>query len=312
MSINDVTYPKAGPREVVNVIAWRRPDFLHATLIRLAMAHRDGLHYRINIDHEPDNAIYPPIGKFAEKVGADNVELIERGPHHNPGPTRNILNALHESMEYGAEFVHSIEDDIFISKDYFDYMRSAHTLNPRAFCATAYMPQPKNPFTDTDHGLATLRPYAPTVAISFRTETLARILKWLPLHYLDDMVAYNAKTFRDHPCGPHEWAGIDGALGRVRRRMNLATVYPIVNRAYHAGYVSAPCAGGACNNESTRDGINNGPHRHGNELTGTVEERALKLLAMKADELNALSDEITRDYTWADLDADYGPVTRLV
>jgi hypothetical protein len=94
--------------------------------------------------------------------------------------------------------------------------------------------------------------------------------------------------------------------------MNLATVYPIVNRAYHAGYVSAPCAGGACNNESTRDGINNGPHRHGNELTGTVEERALKLLAMKADELNALSDEITRDYTWADLDADYGPVTRLV
>jgi hypothetical protein len=312
MSINHVTYPKSGPVEVVNVIAWRRPDFLHATLIRLAMAHRDGLHYRINIDHEADDRIYPPIGAFSEKVGADNVELIERGPHHNPGPTRNILSALHESMEYGAKFVHSIEDDIFINQGYFNYHRTAHALNPRAFGVTAYMPQPKNPFAATDHNAATLRAYAPTVAMSFRTDMLARILKWLPLSYLDDMVGYNRRVFRDHPAAPHEWAGIDGAFGRVRRRMNLSTVYPIVNRAYHAGYISAPCAGGACNNENTRDGINNGPHRHGRELTGTIEERARALLAMKAEDLNALSDEITRDYAWTDLDADYGPVTRLV
>lgn len=298
--------------EIVNVIAWRRPDFLHATLIRLAIAHEPGLYYRINIDAGPDERIYPAIMEFAEKVGRDNVELKERGPHHNQGPTRNIVHALHESMAYGAEFIHSLEDDIFISKDYFSYLRSAHKLAPRAFCATAYTPQPKADFTVKDHSAAFMKPYAPTVAISFRASMLARILTYMPLSYPDDMVAHNARTFPDHPCGPAEWAGIDGTLGRIRRKLNGHTIYPVVNRAYHAGYISAPCAGEACGHDTTRDGINNGPHRHGAELEGTIEERARRLLAMKAEDLNALSEAVTRDYTWADLDADYGPVTRLV
>jgi hypothetical protein len=301
-----------GPVEIVNVIAWRRPDFLHATLIRLAIADEPHLHYRINIDHEPDERIYPAITEFAGKIGGTRVELIERGPHHNQGPTRNIVHALHESMAYDADFVHTIEDDIFIAADYFAYMRSAHELYPRAFCATAYTPQPKADFTEADHGAAFLKPYAPTVAVSYRRAQLERILKWMTLDYPEDMVAYNAKTFPGHPCGPAEWAGIDGTLGRVRRKLNGQTVYPVVNRAYHAGYIYAPCAGEACGHDTTRDGINNGPHRHGTELTGTIEERARKLLSMRADELNALSEEVTRDYTWADLDAHYGPVTRLI
>lgn len=297
---------------IVNVIAWRRPDFLHATLIRLAIAHKPEVRYRINIDHDPDERIYPAIKEFSAKVGEANVEIIERGPHHNPGPTRNILCALHESLDYGADYIHSLEDDIFVSKDYFAYHESAHALTPGAFSATAYTPQPKNPFTADDHDAAFLRPLSPTVAVSYRPDRLAQILKWMPLRYLDDMVAFNARTFPDHPCGPAEWAGIDGTLGRVRRKIGGHTVYPIVNRAYHAGYISAPCAGEACGNANTRDGLNNGPHRHGAELPGTIEERALRLLAMKADELNALSEAVTRDYVWADLDADYGPVTRLV
>lgn len=298
--------------EIVNVIAWRRPDFLHATLIRLAIAHERGIHYRINVDYEPDERIYPPIAEFSQKVGENNVEVIRRGPTKDQGPTRNILCALHESMAYGAEYIHTIEDDIFVSKDYFAYQRSAHRLFPDAFCTTAYMPQPKDPFGPEDANAATLRAYAPTVAPSYKASKLQRILRWMPLHYLEDKVSYNARTFPDHPCGPSEWAGIDGTLGRVLRKMNGRTVYPIVNRAYHAGYISAPCAGEACAHLGERDGINNGPHRHGAELEGTIHERALKLLAMKADELNALSDAVTRDYVWADLDADYGPVTRLV
>lgn len=298
--------------EIVNVICWRRPEFLTACLTRLALADEGVQHYRFSVDHDPDPRIFRPIGAFADTVGNGRCELIQRGPHHNQGPTRNILCALHESMVREADFVHTVEDDIFVSKDYFSYLRSAHTLAPDAFCATAYTPQPLHPFTADDHSAAFLREYAPTVAVSYRTGMLARILEWLPLHYLDDMTAYNARTFPGHPCAPHEWAGIDGALGRVRRKTGGRTVYPVVNRAYHAGYISAPCTGGACGGDTTRDGINNGPHRHGRQLTGTVQERAQQLLALDADGLNALSEAATRDYTWTDLDAGYGPVTRLV
>jgi hypothetical protein len=298
--------------QIVNVIAWRRPDFLLATLNRLAIADVPDAHYRMNVDYEPDPAVFGIIKGFAEKVGTSRVETIERGPFHNQGPTRNIVCALHESMEYGADFIHSVEDDIFVNKDYFAYHASAHALHPKAFSTTAYTPTPKQPVEPADHDAAFLKDYSPTVAISFSAHSLRRILRLMPLKYLDDMVAFNARTFPDHPCGPAEWAGIDGTLGRIRRRLNGQTVYPVVNRAYHAGYVSAPCAGGACGGDTTRDGINNGPHRHGTDLTGTIEERAQTLLAMKAEDINALSAAETRDYVWTDLDADYGPVTRLV
>lgn len=299
------------PRHIMNVIAWRRPDFLRATLIRLALAHRAGVHHRINVDHEPDRRIFPAIQEFSEKVGADNVEVILRGPHHNQGPTRNIVHALNESLAYGAEFIHSLEDDIFINHDYFAYHESGHELATDAFCVTAYLPQPPA-YDEARHGTGFLRAYAPTVAPSYRHGKLTEILQYMPISYPDDMIGHNARTFPNHPVGPHEWAGIDGTLGRVMYKIGGYTVYPMVNRAYHAGYISAPCAGEACGHDTTRDGINNGPHRHGVELEGTIEERADKLLAMRAEELNALSHEITRDYVWTDLDADYGPLTHLL
>jgi len=299
------------PKHIMNVIAWRRPDFLRATLIRLAKAHRNGVYHRINVDHEPDDRIFPVIRDFSEAVGSDSVEVIMRGPHHNQGPTRNIVHALHESLDYEADYIHSLEDDVFINHEYFLYHESGHFLAPDAFSVTAYLPQPPAQ-TDAHNHIGFLRAYAPTVAVSYRADKLAHILAYMPLDYPDDMIGHNARTFPDHPCAPHEWAGIDGTLGRVLHKIGGYTVYPMVNRAYHAGYISAPCAGEACGHSTTRDGINNGPHRHGSELEGTIEERALKLLAMKAEELNALSHEITRDYVWTDLDADYGPLTQLL
>jgi len=296
---------------LVNVIAWRRPDFLRATLIRLAAAHRPGVRYRINVDYEPDIRIFPVIEQFATAVGQGIVEIVYRGAHHNQGPTRNMVHALHEGLASGAEYIHLLEDDVFINKDYFAYHESAHALVPDAFCVTAYNPQP--PVHDPAYDdAAFVRPYAPTVATSYRRDRLAQILQYMPLSYPDDMVGHNARTFPGHPCAPDEWAGIDGTLGRVMYKIGGVTVYPMTNRAYHAGYISAPCAGEACGHTTTRDGLNNGPHRHGAELEGTIDERAAKLLAMTADELNALSEEITRDYVWTDLDADYGTVTRLV
>lgn len=299
------------PQHIVNVIAWRRPDFLAAALTRLAIAHQDCVYHRISIDHDPDERIFPVIADFIEKVGNNNVEIIRRGPHHNQGPTRNIVHALNESMAHTADFIHSLEDDIFINRDYFAYHESGHALAPDAFCVTAYTPQPMT-YDSANNDAAFTRAYAPTVATSYRRDKLAEILRYLPPSYPDDMIGHNARTFPNHPVGPHEWAGIDGTLGRILTLIGGFTVYPVTNRAYHAGYISAPCAGEGCGNDNTRDGINNGPHRHGTELEGTIEERAARLLAMTADELNAMSEAVTRDYVWTDLDADYGLVTRLV
>lgn len=297
--------------EIVNVIAWRRPDFLAATLTRLGWADEPDLHYRINVDHDPDPEIFGPIGKFADTVARGRIELFERGPCADQGPTRNMLTALHESVEYDADLVHLIEDDVFVSTGYFGYHRSAHELAPDAFCATACNPDLDRAPSGPDVARkATLRAVAPTVGTSFRPSRLREILRLLPLSYLDDRVEHLRRTFPQHPCAPHLWSGIDGAMGRVRHHLGKLTVFPEIGRAYHAGFIGAGCEDEACNGNTVRDGYNNGPHRHGTGLTGTVEERAEQLLKMRAEDFNTRAG--IRDHVWFDPDVDYGPVTEVV
>lgn len=297
--------------EIVNVIAWRRPDFLLAALTRLAQADDAALRYRVNVDHDPDPAVLDTaIPSFADRVGADRVEVIRRGPCADQGPTRNMLLALHESLTDDADLIHLIEDDVFVSVGYFGYHRSAHALAPEAFCVTACRPDLDTPpVGPEDAHRVTLRPAAPTVGTSFRPDRLREILAYLPPAYLADRAGHLRRTFPDHPCAPHEWSGIDGALGRVRHRMGRLTVYPELGRAYHAGFIGAGCEGGACGGDTTRDGYNNGPHRHGAGLTGTVAERAAQLLKMRAEDFNARAG--IRDHVWFDPEVDHGPVTEI-
>jgi hypothetical protein len=297
--------------DIVNVIAWRRPDFLLATLTRLAAADMPNLHYRMNIDHDPDPDVVRVSHDFADKVGADRVEFIQRGPCEDQGPTRNMLMSLHESMEYGADLIHLAEDDVFPSVGYFEYHRSAHELAPDAFCVTACNPAPVAEWlTPENYPKAMLKPLAPTVGTSFKAARLEEILKYLPPSYLNDRTGHLRRTFPRHPCKPHRWNGIDGAMGRVLRHMNKLTVFPVVGRAYHAGFIGAGCEDRACNDNTTRDGYSNGPHRHGAGLTGTVEERAAQLLDMRAEDFNERAD--VGDHVWFDLDLAYGPVTEII
>jgi hypothetical protein len=296
--------------EIVNVIAWRRPDFLLAMLMRLAKADTPGIHYRVNVDHDPDPLVPEVADRFSWNVGPKRVEVVYRGPCEDQGPTRNMLQALHESMNYGADLIHLIEDDIFVSTGYFTYHRSAHELAPDAFCVTACKPDlDATPTSPQSFRQATLRPFAPTVGTSFRPERLRQILDYLPMSYLEDRVGHLRRTFPQHPCAPHLWSGIDGAMGRVRHRLDKLTVFPEIGRAYHAGFIGAGCEGEACNGDTARDGYNNGPHRHGAGLTGTVAERAAQLLKMRAEDFNARAG--IRDHVWFDPDVDYGPVTAI-
>lgn len=297
--------------DLVNVIAWRRPDFLLATLMRLAKADIPEARYRINVDHDPDPLVPEVIDRFTWNVGRSRVEVAQRGPCNDQGPTRNMLQALHESLDYGADRIHMVEDDIFVSLGYFEYHRSAHELAPDAFCVTACNPDPDMTRIGPQNAhQATLRELAPTVGTSFRPGRLKEILSYLPMSYLDDRVGHLRRTFPQHPCAPHLWSGIDGAMGRVLRRTGKRTVFPEVGRAYHAGFIGAGCEDEACNGDTIRDGYNNGPHRHGTGLTGTVEERAEQLLLMRAEDFNDRAG--IRDHVWFDPDVDYGPVTEVV
>lgn len=302
-------------KHLVNIIAWRRPDFLAATLERLRMADRPDVLYRICIDHDPHPDVTPLACGFQSGLGSRRVSINHRPPCLNQGPTRNIVAALHESLALVGDdeetLIHWVEDDIFVSLDYYLFHESAHRLVPRAFSVTACNP---NGFPAAHHTLypkVAWWPGSPCVGVSFRPEMVRIITSMLPVDYMDDPVDHIRRTFPDHGCPPDQWSGIDGALGRVMASIDRRPIYPFVGRAYHAGFVGAPCENEACNNDTTKDGINNGPHRHGTAVPGgTIHARRDYLLSLDADGLNSHATTIG-DHVWYDPDIHYGPALEL-
>jgi hypothetical protein len=100
--------------------------------------------------------------------------------------------------------------------------------------------------------------------------------------YFFDPVGYCRRYFPGSQIpAPH--AEQDGVLNRLRERAGMKTVYPVVPRAYHAGFT--------------------GYNRHSQvELTGSPKEQADFLLAMTSEELNLRAMMEFRDHETVPLD----------
>jgi len=276
--------------ELVIVPAWRRADFLHACLSRLAIADEGRQEYLIALDrgHDQRNALV--VKAFAKQVGERRVRThLPR--HHYRGNSYNVLTSYALAVNTNAELVHLVEEDVFVGSDYFGFHRAAHEIAPAAFAVSACRNQnvlatpPDEPAMVWAH-----RDYQ-SLGVSFRRETLRLVLREAREAYYRDPVGYCRRRFPKSKI-PQANAEQDGLLHRVAEDRELSTVYPCVPRAYHAGFI--------------------GYHRDGEPLSGTdffVRGRAL--LAMGTDELNRRAASFP-DHAAFDLDAERPQVKELI
>lgn len=269
---------------MVVVPAWRKPDFLAATLTRLAIADdscEENVGYIICIDRHPHPDIAEVAWQFRDERRPGLV-VIKRRHHEYHGNSFNVLTGLVDALKMpGADLIHVVEDDIFVGIDYFTYHREAHRLAPEAFAVSACRNQ--NDPTDHTWDPTLVRAHASyqSLGASFRRAVLHRLASYAQDGYFRDPIGFCQAVFPDSRIpAPH--AEQDGLLNRIRESHGLKTVYPDVPRAYHAGFV--------------------GYHRAGEPLTGgTAMDRGLQLLAMDADELNRRAEEQWRDHETIEL-----------
>lgn len=247
-------------KHVVLVPAWRRPDMLHACLLRLAEVAHDDVRVLVSLDRGHDPACVEVVRAFAGRLPELGLRITPEHPY--PGNSFNVLTGLAECRAAGADLVHVVEDDIFVARGYFAFHEALHSAAPDAFAVSACRNQ-----NGEGRGAAYRHPSYQSLAVSLRPEVVARCTVHATADYFADMVGYCRRTFPGSAIPPGH-AEQDGLINRVREEAGGMTVYAARPRAYHAGF--------------------HGYHRNGVPLTaGTVEERARRILAMTSEELNA-------------------------
>ncbi|GAA4082774.1 glycosyltransferase [Actinomadura miaoliensis] len=278
--------------EIVIVPAWRRPDFLVATLRRLALADDDQLVYWVCLDRGHDPELEPVVEAFAATVGRSRVQ-IRRRFHGYAGNSYNVLESYREACAWEPRLVHLIEEDVLVGRDYFAFHRRAHALVPDAFCVSACRNQQLPLGTDppADDGAVYRHVSYQSLGVSFRPDRLSPVLTHAGPGYFADPVGYCRSVFPGSRI-PASNAEQDGLLHRVLEADGMATVYPAVPRAYHAGFV--------------------GYHRRGRPVSGSLEQRAEQILTMDAQQLNTHAPGEFRDHTVIGLDDERAPVKRVI
>jgi hypothetical protein len=276
--------------ELVIVPAWRRPDWLYATLSRLAVAGDGQQTYWIMMDRGCD----PQAGSVAYRWQSSMqamVRVVHRPNHPYPGNSFNVLEAYREACSTDADLIFLVEEDVFVGADFFTAHRAAHTLLPDVFavsaCRNQFFPIGAGPPAD-DAAVYRHASYQ-SLAVSFRPDRLRAVTGHMVHGYYSDQIGYCRSTFPKATIPPPN-AEQDGLIGRVVEQHRWTTAYMASPRAYHAGFI--------------------GYNRAGRALAGTVEQRAGRLLAMTADQLNAHARSY-RDHVTTDLDAPRAPVSRV-
>jgi len=276
--------------DVVVIPVWRRADFLLATLTRLEIINDPEVSYLISVDRGYSPDVLTAIDEFSGSMGLDRVKVIHR-VHRFKGNSFNVLSSLREACDRGPELVHLVEEDVLVGRDYFTYHRQVHDLVPDAFSVSACRNQrfplkgDPPPHEDAVYRDASYQ----SVGVSFRPDQLSYPLAHVTSRYFSNPIGYCRRIFPNSFIPPGN-AEQDGLLHRVLEQTDSFTVYPMIPRAYHAGFV--------------------GYHRRGEELKGTLWERAERILSMTSEELNSCAHSYP-DHATIDLDGDRKPVSRI-
>ena len=244
---------------------YSRPEFLHYTLRHIEQAElSDQMMYLFSLDSGYTQDHWEVLNTFKYPYN-----VIQRGvmQYKLTKQSYNLLKAYEQGVLLSDKYIFMIEDDIFISKDFFKWhIEVQEKENP--FCSIASKNNNTNFKTTTD--LTAYYNGHPTdyqsLGVCFNKCIIAEhIIPHINSQYFENPVYYCQIKFPD----AQKWIGHafveqDGLIRRIKANLDLKTIYPHVARCYHAGFY--------------------GYNRNlGKEFTGTLQDRINKLKPVFAD-----------------------------
>ena len=230
--------------DIVLIPAYMRPEYLSLCLEYLAAAEgaRDNKEYWVCQDmRQHDEHRFNVQLRWTKEV-LDNsplpVRYIKRQPHSYAGNSYNTLEAYKETYGTEARFVYLVEEDVFVTPDFFRWHEAAQSAEPDAMCSIAYRcsrnHEAKTDITDASSYFTTARDYA-SIGVCWPRRALAPIVAHSQDGYYADQTGYIQRTFPGNRFAG-DFCEQDGLIMRCMWETRGFTVWPYVPRAYHLGW----------------------------------------------------------------------------
>lgn len=225
--------------DVVMIPCWKRPEMLTLALERLALTEGVADHfYLFRPDRGHDHELIPIIERFPFR------KKISFPSHNHAGNNFNVLDGFREALEIARSvngddggYVHVIEEDVMVARDYFQF----HHLAQRTFqpfvvtaCESFYLMGQGLRATHEKESVYTMERYQGPNA-SFRRVCLEKLLHDAKPEYFADPVRYVSKRFPESQIG-HGGGEQDILISNILAQERKAMLYPFMPRAYHAGW----------------------------------------------------------------------------
>lgn len=279
---------------IVIIPCWRRPAHLAALLRTIERARgASAQRYIFIIDRGYAPEIRDVIDGFALRNAIAGV--LYHGEHGYMGPAYNILRGWGAGLVQAnrGEPIGLLEEDLLVSEDIFEFWRDALALSDElvdltfqsgfcgvSACRNQNLPPGEGPWADHPVSSTTSYVYWHTsyqsLAVALWPSLIAEVLTHATPEYFAEPSRYVERHLFDADL-PRGGCSQDALFHRVIRRERLKMLYPVVPRAFHAGWY--------------------GYNRCEGQPQTPVQWRrdAEKILAMTSEKMNELADPRYRD-----------------
>lgn len=218
---------------MVIIPAYNRPEFLYICLEHICKAKGAlDMEYVFALDYGHDPMLYDvisafPLKHFILKMPAPVNKVTKQ--------SANVLNAwiAAANVADNGEVISLIEDDVFVSEDFFHY---ANSVTPNVWCSVGAVNfNNRRALTNEPDKYWIDRGVYQSIGVSFTKETILKdIAPHYTMKYLKSPGAYLEANFPHSKIG-RDFIEQDGLIHRISEAGNCAVAFPEKPRCFHAG-----------------------------------------------------------------------------
>lgn len=219
---------------------FNRPEFLWHCLDNLTRAHGiDMVHVIFSPDFGYSRDIPTVIQEFAPKLKSYEVRRVPSIHHRGSKQSHNVLSGYMYAATKSSGLVFMVEEDVMVSRDFFDFHRAVHQAEPNLFCSLSTVNHNRK-VTTTDHPedyYLTTDDYC-SLGVCFDSRTiLDHIAPHIGRPYYSNSGNYCLRTFPNSSIG-RGYTEQDGLIRRIQESFGslMPIAYPHVPRAFHSGF----------------------------------------------------------------------------
>lgn len=225
-------------KDVVVIPCWRRPEFLWHCLDNLTQASGfEDLHvmFRPDTGYHPENL--EVIHGFAAKLPSYEVSYPTPSPFRRTKQSANVLMGYVRAAARAKRYVFLVEEDVMVSRDFFQWHRAVHLSNKPLFCSIAAK-NPHRSIAETDDLQSyylSSKDYCPYGVCFDKAVIQRRLVPHVNMRYFSRPKPYLRRNFPGSSVSIG-YVEQDGLIRRIQEAAEIPIAYPCVPRAYDAGF----------------------------------------------------------------------------